>query len=100
MVAYDISDETESYNRERSLSVDYFSNPEGMAMTDDNVRTFGKTMVPVAYQNLPSGPIDINSKEGKALRKRTTEAGKSGQTVSEVYNGWQKDYAKGQKKRK
>jgi len=46
---------------------------------------------------LPNGPIDINSKEGKALIQQTIEAGRAGTPVKEVYKGWQKDYLKGQK---
>jgi len=98
---YDLSDETESYNRERAIngSIEYFTNPK-FKWNDDDVKTYGKTMTPPAYQSLPSGPIDINSKEGKALRQRTIEAGKNGTNVLEVYMGWQKDYNKGVKKRK
>jgi RHS repeat-associated protein len=104
---YDISDETESYNRERALGgIQFFHSPNQVVqgyplkMSDDDVRNFGKTMTPPAYETLPSGPIDINSKEGKALRKQTIEAGKAGVPVQEVYKGWQKDYKKGQKKSK
>jgi hypothetical protein len=95
---YDVGDETEAYNRERSLNggMMYFTDPK-MVWKNSDVLTFGKTMTPPAYQGLPSGPIDINSKEGKALRNRTIEAGKNGQTVQEVYKGWQKDYQKGAK---
>lgn len=57
-------------------------------------------MTPPAYQSLPSGLVDINSKEGKALRQRTIEAGRNGTNVLEVYIGWQKDYDNGAKKRK
>jgi len=52
-------------------------------------------MSPVAYQDLPDGPIDINSKFGKTLRNQTMEAGKP---VTEVYRGWEKDYEKGKQK--
>ena len=98
---YDLSDETQSYNRERALNggMEYFTNPN-MKWNNSDVKTFGQSMTPAAYQSLPSGPIDINSKEGKALRNKTIEAGKNGLTVMEVYMGWQKDYAKGEKKRK
>lgn len=97
---YDLSDETQSYNRERSINggMEYFTNPK-LKWNDSDVKTFGKTMIPPAYQSLPSGPIDINSKEGKALRNKTFEAGKKGLDVQEVYKGWQKDYQKGVKKR-
>jgi hypothetical protein len=97
---YDLSDETESYNRERAINggVEYFTNPK-YKWNDNDVKTIGKTMTPPAYQSLPSGPIDINSKEGKALRNKTIEAGKNGTDVQEVYKGWQKYYQKGVKKR-
>jgi RHS repeat-associated protein len=103
---YDITDETESYNRERALGagIQFFQTPNQviqgypLRMSDDDVRNFGKSMTPPAYQILPSGPIDINSKEGKALRQQTIEAGKLGIPVQEVYKDWRKDYQKGQKK--
>ncbi|MBW3520478.1 hypothetical protein [Flavobacterium sp. NKUCC04_CG] len=97
---YDLSDETQSYNRERALNggMEYFTNPK-ITWNNNDVKAFGQTMTPAAYQSLPSGPIDINSKEGKALRNQTIEAGRNGQTVMEVYKGWQKDYTKGVKKR-
>ncbi|KIX21483.1 hypothetical protein SY27_07185 [Flavobacterium sp. 316] len=79
---YDISDETESFNRQNS-----FTDPD-FVWKDKEVRTFGKTMTPPAYESLPSGPIDINSKEGKALRNKTIEAGKKDVDVQEVYMGW------------
>jgi RHS repeat-associated protein len=96
---YDVSDETEAYNRDRQLNGgrDYFENPSSLVWKNEDVLNLGKTMVPPAYQGLPTGPININSKEGKALRNKTIEAGKNGQTVQEVYKGWQKDYAKGTK---
>ncbi|MET3529006.1 hypothetical protein DRF59_00010 [Chryseobacterium flavum] len=68
-------------------------------MTDGNVKDFGKGMTPPAYQTLPSGPIDIHSKEGKALRQQTIQAGKIGTAVQEVYKGWEKDYQKGSGKK-
>lgn len=68
-------------------------------MNDGNVRDFGKTMKPPAYQTLPSGPIDIHSKECKALRQQTVQSGKLGTPVQEVYKGWQKDYQKGSEKK-
>ena len=97
-VLYDLSDETESYNRERSINggMEYFTNPK-FKWNDSDVKTFGKTMIPPAYHGLPSGPIDINSIEGKTLRNRTIEAGRKGFVVQEVYKGWQKDYQKGVK---
>jgi RHS repeat-associated protein len=103
---YDITDETEAYNRERALvtGIQFFQTPNQavqgypLKMSDDDVRNFGKSMTPSAYQNLPSGPIDINSKEGKALRQQTFEAGKLGIPVQEVYKGWQNEYQKGKEK--
>ncbi|WP_415711174.1 RHS repeat-associated core domain-containing protein [Flavobacterium branchiophilum] len=96
---YDVGDETESYNRERQFKSgrDYFENPSAFVWQNSDVLNFGKSMTPSAYQNLPLGPININSKEGKALRNRTIEAGKNGQTVKEVYKGWKKNYEKGAK---
>lgn len=98
---YDVGDETEAYNRERQFKSgrSYFENPKAFVWQDSDVLNHGKTMIPPAYQTLPSGPIDINSKEGKALRNKTIEAGKNGTAVQEVYKGWQKDYQKGVKKR-
>jgi RHS repeat-associated protein len=93
---YDVGDETEAYNRERVINTGATATPK--IWTNSDVLNHGKGMIPPAYQNLPSGPIDINSKEGKALRNRTIEAGRNGQAVQEVYKGWQKDYAKGAKK--
>jgi RHS repeat-associated protein len=105
---YDITDETESYNRERALGtgIQFFQTPNQvisgqvypLKMSNDDVKNFGKALTPPAYQTLPSGPIDINSKEGKALRQQTIEAGKTGLQIQEVYKGWQKDYQNGQKK--
>jgi len=103
---YDITDETKAYNRERALvtGMQFFQNPNAVVqgyplqMSDSNVRTFGNSMSPPAYQTLPSGPIDINSKAGKMLRLQTKQAGSLGVPVKEVYKGWQKDYQKGQKK--
>ena len=55
-------------------------------------------MAPPAHQGLPSGPIDINSKAGRALREQTTSEGKAGSPVTEVYKGYQNDYKKGANK--
>uniref|UniRef100_UPI0037431792 RHS repeat domain-containing protein n=1 Tax=Chryseobacterium tagetis TaxID=2801334 RepID=UPI0037431792 len=104
---YDITDETESYNRERALmtGIQFFKTPNTIfqgypyKMNDKNVKDFGMGMTPPAYQTLPSGPIDINSKEGKALRQQTVQNGKLGIPVKEVYKGWQKDYQKGNEKK-
>jgi len=102
---YDITDETAAYNRERTFGagIQFFQTPNAVVngyplqMSDNNVRSFGNSMTPPAYQTLPNGPIDINSKEGKALIQQTLEAGRAGTPVKEVYKGWQKDYLKGQK---
>jgi RHS repeat-associated protein len=96
---YDVGDETESYNVERMAN----SGPLNIHKPWKNadVLNFGKTkMSPPAYQTLPTISIKLKSKQGKALRKRTIEAGKNGTPVKEVYIGWQKDYAKGAKQKK
>jgi hypothetical protein len=103
---YDITDETNAYNRERTLGmgIQFFQTPNAIVngyplkMSDSDVRSFGNSMSPPAYQTLPSGLININSKEGKALRQQTRQAGSLGVPVKEVYKGWRKDYQKGQKK--
>ncbi|MEL7196339.1 MAG: RHS repeat-associated core domain-containing protein, partial [Bacteroidota bacterium] len=99
-VLYDITDETNAFNQERriGMGIGYFTDPSAV-FTDADVRAQGATMTPPAYQSLPSGPININSPAGKALRQRTEEAGRTGQQVYEVYMGWQRDYAKSAKKR-
>ncbi|WP_372474891.1 RHS repeat-associated core domain-containing protein [Capnocytophaga sp. ARDL2] len=99
---YDITDETNAYNRERALvtGMQFFQTPNSIVegyplkMSDDDVRQLGSTMTPAAYQILPNGPIGLKSNIGKQLRKKTTEAGKLGLPVKEVYKGWQKDYNK------
>lgn len=104
---YDIVDETDAYNRERALGVgiQFFQTPDvvvdgyPLKMSDGDIRSFGNLMNPPVYQDLPSGPININSKEGRNLRQQTREAGRLGIQVKEVYKDWQKDYRKGQKKR-
>jgi RHS repeat-associated protein len=94
---YDIGDETEAYNIERSLNSRFESvQNQKFHWTDNDVINFGKTMTPPAYQNLPTGPININSKEGKALRQKTIDAGRQGSAVQEFYKNWKKDYNKGQ----
>jgi RHS repeat-associated protein len=105
-VLYDVGDETAAYNQERALGtgIMFFQNPNSIVeghplkMCNADVLKFGQSMVPPAYQTLPNGPININSKQGKALRNATIEAGRTGQAVKEVYNRWKKDYAKGTKK--
>lgn len=102
---YDITDETNAYNRERALGtgIQFFQTPNTLLdgyplkMSDSDVRRLGNSISPPAYQTLPNGPIDINSKEGKALRQQTRQAGRLGIPVKEVYKGWQKDYQKGRK---
>jgi RHS repeat-associated protein len=93
---YDIGDETASYNRERTFAagVTFFTDPS-IKWGNNEVKEFGNKMVPPAYQNLPNGPIDINSKQGKALKEQTIYAGQTGQPVTEVYKNWKKDYEKG-----
>jgi RHS repeat-associated protein len=76
---YDITDETSAFNRERALAtgMQFFQTPNAvnngypLKMSNEDVRSFGRTMTPPAYQTLPDGPININSREGKALRERT-----------------------------
>jgi len=95
---YDVGDETESYNVERAVTsgIDPFT-----PWNNTNVLNHGKTkMTPPAYQTLPTISINLKSKQGKNLRKRTIEAGKNGTPAKEVYIGWQKDYNKGAKKKK
>jgi len=91
---YDLSDEKAAYNRQAYLEhgVYYQQN----LIDNKGVLTRGAAMTPPAYQGLPSGPIDINSKAGKALREQSINAGKAGTPVTEVYKGWQTDYKKGQ----
>jgi RHS repeat-associated protein len=98
---YDIGDETEAYNRERyhKSGRDYIEKSSTYVWNNSDVLTFGATMTPPAYQTLPTGPININSREGKALRQRTVEAGRLSVPVQEVYKGWQKDYQKGNGKK-
>ncbi|WP_261511320.1 RHS repeat-associated core domain-containing protein [Chryseobacterium paludis] len=98
---YDVSDETEAYNRERyhKSGRDYIEKSSTYVWKNSDVLKFGTTMTPPAYQTLPAGPISINSKEGKELIKRTIEAGKLGVPAKEVYKGWQKDYQKGSEKK-
>jgi len=96
---YDIKDETAAINRERLLGTGVkFSSEAGRAFTDKDTREYGKSMTPPAYQDLPSGSIDINSSIGRALRERTINAASTGMPINEVYKGWQKDYKKGLKR--
>ena len=96
---YDVGDETESYNVERMAKSGVLNIQTTWKNAD--VLKFGKTqMSPPAYQTLPTISIKLKSKQGRALRKKTIEAGKNGTPVKEVYIGWQKDYAKGAKKKK
>jgi RHS repeat-associated protein len=91
---YDLSDEKAAYNRQAYLEHGVFYQQN--LIDNKGVLAKGATMTPPAYQGLPSGPIDINSKAGKALREQTINAGKAGTPVTEVYKGWQTDYKKGQ----
>jgi RHS repeat-associated protein len=95
---YDISDEVGSYNNQSVLE---YGVSFGLHQWDAaKVKTMGKTMKPEAYQDIPSGSININSKIGKALIQQTIDAGANGTPVQEVYKGWEKDYEKGQKSKK
>ncbi len=91
---YDVSDEKAAYNRQAYLENGVFFRSH--LLDNNGVIARGATMTPPAYQGLPSGPIDINSKAGKALRQQTINAGKAGTPVTEVYKGYQADYKKGQ----
>ncbi|QJP35146.1 hypothetical protein F0365_12485 [Nonlabens sp. Ci31] len=107
---YDITDETEGYNRELDLerTISQFSPVNPLSPIKGNKRDFtdqdiidkGKTFTVPAYQNLPSSSISINSKTGRKLRKMAKESGLNDTPVNNVYIGWQKDYNKGVKKRK
>lgn len=104
----DIQDETAGYNRERAIRRirSYFETPNmldekfhlPLQMNDDDTRNLGAQKTPQLYQNLPVGPLDLNSPEGKQLRNETIEAGKNKVPVKEIYRGWEKDYESGQKK--
>lgn len=91
---YDLSDEKAAYNRQAYLEhgVLYQQN----LIDNKGVLTKGAAMTPPAYQGLPSGPIDINSKAGKALREQTINFGRAGMPVTEVYKNFQSDYKMGQ----
>ncbi len=83
---YNITDETKAYQNARlgqgGLGVN-------VGIDDDWTRS----CLPY-YENLPKGPININSKAGKTLRQQTQNEGKTGTSNSEFYKGWQKDYKK------
>ncbi len=55
---------------------EYVENASTYFWKDSDVVKYGATMVPPAYQDLKNGPININSKEGKALIEKTIQAGK------------------------
>jgi RHS repeat-associated protein len=98
-VLYDIYDETAAYNRERMLNsgLMFFIDPN-IKWGNSDVRSFGKAMVPPAYESLPEGPININSKIGKALRNSTINSGVNRVSPSDVYKGYDIDFNKGWKK--
>ena len=91
---YDVSDEKDAYNRQTYLERGVLY--QQYLLDNNGILARGAAMTPPAYQSLPSGPVDINSKAGKVLRQQTTEAGKAGTPVTEVYKGYQADYKKGQ----
>lgn len=91
---YDVSDEKAAYNRQAYLEHGVFY--QQSLIDNKGVLARGAAMTPPGYQTLPSGPIDINSKLGKALREQTINAGKAGTPVTEVYKNYQADYKKGQ----
>ncbi|RZS99560.1 RHS repeat domain-containing protein [Aquimarina brevivitae] len=88
----DIGDETNAFNQERifGLGARFFLNKTEEEYTDAKTRGEG-----VNYRALPKGPISINSPQGRALRRRTIEAGRTGQPTKEYYKGWQADRALG-----
>lgn len=85
---YDVSDETEVYNRERMIGSgsEFFTNPN-VKWNNKDVLNFGKSMNPAAYQSLPNGPIDIHSKEGRQLIFDIALKQALGFTPKEVYKG-------------
>ena len=100
-VLYDITDETEAYNRELDLAegVIQFGHDKKAHYSDNHIITnFG--VEKKYYKDLPKSSLSLQSKEGKNLRALTIEAGKNGIPVEEVYIGWEKDYQKGVKQRK
>ncbi len=100
-VLYDITDETEAYNRQLDLveGVTQFGPGKKAHYSDNDIITnFG--VEKSYYKDLPKSSLSLQSKEGKNLRALTIEAGKNGIPVEEVYIGWEKDYQKGVKQRK
>jgi len=85
-VLYDISDETNAIKNARIS--------DGPFNINDIVNDSWTRQQDPSYQNLPSGPININSRVGKSLRNRTANEGKAKEINSEFYKGWRKDYKK------
>ncbi|MEW7289685.1 RHS repeat domain-containing protein [Aquimarina sp. 2304DJ70-9] len=98
-VLYDITDETKAYNQERIVADGKDFYDQNKAFSDTDTKKLGKALKPPAYQNLPSHSIDLKSPQGRALIKRTIEAGKKGLQVKEVFKGWRQYYRLGQKSR-
>ena len=84
---YDISDETEAYWYAR---VTKYNLSDGDSVTDAWVMKKYPE-----YNGLPTRHVSIHSKIGRELRRNTTHAGAGNIPASELYKGWEKDYAKG-----
>ncbi len=97
----DIGDETEAYNRQQMLTrgARFFDNPAVEQFNDSKPREQGLRMIPQAYQDLTTGPVDINSRKGRDLRQETISAGQARKRIQEVYNGWKQDYLKGEQQK-
>ena len=98
---YDLSDETSAYNIERAFyyGIIFFEDPNSRdakgrpyKFQNNDTKSFGNDMTPPAYQDLPNGPISINSMEGILLRIGTFCRGLLGKGINDYYNGWQNDY--------
>jgi len=82
---YDISDETATYRREHLVAGPISS---GSYINDQWTRQFGASKTPPLYQTLPSGSIDLNSKQGLRLKLQVIRQGALRQPVTEVFKGW------------
>ena len=91
---YDVGDETASYRREHLVAGPISS---GGHINNEWVRQRGAGMSPPAYQNMPSGPIDVNSIQGTRLRINTAIDGMFGRPPREVFNGWLNSYNSGRR---
>jgi uncharacterized protein YdcH (DUF465 family) len=98
---YDLSDETEAYNRERMLNaqVTFFTDPR-IKWTNSDVKNLETAPGVKPYSILLEGPISINSRQGKEMRQQMINAGQNRIYPVEVYKGAQSDYKNGIKKRR